>query len=337
MSIIDSCKISLPSSEKTVQAGHSLARTLYTFPVTILMRGELGAGKTTFLQGFARGLGIEREVTSPTFALEQRYDTTHGMFIHIDLYRLSPSQAREYVATCEDGAIRAIEWPDRLELPLERIFPNGISISLTETPRGRDLDVECADIPLPSANAVEEWRRELMLPPALIAHCDAVSSFAGVIADNLIERGIIVRKETLMLAGAVHDLLRFIDFRANTYPENVVSKEQQTCWNSWKETYRGLRHEEACAHFLEERGFDALGRIVSTHGLALPSPHRTTIEQKLLFYADKRVAGDRVVTLDERFEDFRKRYGEGTDSQQSAVWYAEAKALERELFPSVIP
>jgi len=72
----------------------SLAHTLYNTPVTILLSGELGSGKTTFLNGFSEGLGIVENLQSPTFALEHRHTTANGLpFLHIDLYRLSGKEA----------------------------------------------------------------------------------------------------------------------------------------------------------------------------------------------------------------------------------------------------
>ena len=94
----DFSSIWLSDAEKTHSAGKSLAHTLYDPQCTILLTGELGAGKTTFLQGFASALGISEPLTSPTFALEQRYQTqNHGELFHLDLYRLSEKQAQELI------------------------------------------------------------------------------------------------------------------------------------------------------------------------------------------------------------------------------------------------
>jgi tRNA threonylcarbamoyladenosine biosynthesis protein TsaE len=92
----------------------------------LLLRGELGAGKTCLVQGLAEGLGIEEPITSPTFALAQHYDTGSGpcagaaALVHLDLYRLEqPAAADELFAQEEEearamGAVLAVEWPERL-------------------------------------------------------------------------------------------------------------------------------------------------------------------------------------------------------------------------------
>lgn len=89
----------------------------------VLLRGGLGMGKTTFIQGLARGLGVRDLVTSPTFTLvmehvvDERADPFTLRFYHIDLYRLEHGAAEalafgleEYLL--DDAAVTAIEWPE---------------------------------------------------------------------------------------------------------------------------------------------------------------------------------------------------------------------------------
>ena len=103
------------SEEDTADAGALFAEALSPGDL-VLLHGELGAGKTAFVRGMARGLGIEpAEVSSPTFTLIQEYSGPRGLLHHVDLYRLTPAEADDLGLDelISSGAIVAIEWPDR--------------------------------------------------------------------------------------------------------------------------------------------------------------------------------------------------------------------------------
>lgn len=103
------------SPKKTEQAGKSLAAQLRPGDV-LLLRGELGAGKSVFARGIARGLGIEGAVASPTFTLLNCYEGGRLPFFHMDLYRLDDEDAF-YEAGLSDviggSGVALIEWPER--------------------------------------------------------------------------------------------------------------------------------------------------------------------------------------------------------------------------------
>lgn len=103
------------SEEETSQVGESLAAELRPGDV-VLLYGQLGAGKTAFVRGMARGLGASPdEVSSPTFTLVQEYAGERATLYHVDLFRLEPEEIddlglEELVAG--DGIV-AIEWSER--------------------------------------------------------------------------------------------------------------------------------------------------------------------------------------------------------------------------------
>jgi tRNA threonylcarbamoyladenosine biosynthesis protein TsaE len=99
----------------TEEAGERFARTLSSGSV-VLLYGDLGAGKTAFVRGMARGLGADADdVSSPTFTIIQEYAGRSAPFHHIDLYRLSPPEIEDLGLDdlIAGGGVVAIEWADR--------------------------------------------------------------------------------------------------------------------------------------------------------------------------------------------------------------------------------
>ena len=82
----------------------------------VCLEGDLGAGKTTFVQGLAAALGVKGRVTSPTFCIVQEHRGAACFLVHMDLYRLAGEDDvlaigwEDYLA---EGAILAVEWPER--------------------------------------------------------------------------------------------------------------------------------------------------------------------------------------------------------------------------------
>ena len=104
------------SEAETQEVARELASTLKPGDV-VLLAGDLGAGKTTFVRGLAKGLGIDPgEVSSPTFTLLHEYRGGRLTLYHADLYRLDTT-ATDDLGLEETGVrdgVLAIEWPDRL-------------------------------------------------------------------------------------------------------------------------------------------------------------------------------------------------------------------------------
>jgi tRNA threonylcarbamoyladenosine biosynthesis protein TsaE len=111
------------SPEETEALAAELARRLRRGDV-VLVRGELGSGKTTFVRGAARALGVSGAVTSPTFTIGQVYAARGLEVAHLDLYRLA-SLAGEDPALLEDyltpARVGFVEWPGAGEGRFERV------------------------------------------------------------------------------------------------------------------------------------------------------------------------------------------------------------------------
>ena len=116
----------LENSSETILFGKEFAQRLKPFSI-LLLKGPIGSGKTSFVQGIAEGLSIDESITSPTFALSHHYYSGKLPLIHMDLYRLKDSLSAEELFLEEEeelnqnGGIMIIEWPELL-IPIIEIY-----------------------------------------------------------------------------------------------------------------------------------------------------------------------------------------------------------------------
>ena len=109
------------SPEETEALGARLARALEPGAV-VAFTGDLGAGKTAFTRGLARGLGIPGQVTSPTFTIVNEYEGGRLPLFHFDMYRLGSADElfdigwEDYLAR---GGVCAVEWSENVDEALE--------------------------------------------------------------------------------------------------------------------------------------------------------------------------------------------------------------------------
>ena len=121
-------RLLLSGEEAQRDLGQRLA-TLLPAGTVLFLEGDLGAGKTTLVQGLLRGLGFAGQVNSPTYALMHEYPTPQGRVLHVDAYRVRHPQElfeMELERLSEESYLSVIEWGERLYDD----FPDALILSL---------------------------------------------------------------------------------------------------------------------------------------------------------------------------------------------------------------
>ncbi len=153
---------------------------------------------------------------------------------------------------------------------------------------------------------------EYKTPQNIIAHCRKVCEVALRVVDILENRNVCVNRELVLAAALLHDICKM-------QPEHV----------------------KLGADLIKKLGYPKVAEVMKTHGLEYidePEFIPQTIEQKVVFYADKRVAHDRMVTVGERFSDLKKRYAESVHVKNGNLQKEEVitKQIEAELLQGAV-
>lgn len=148
------------------------------------------------------------------------------------------------------------------------------------------------------------------VPPHVIVHSMQVSRVARFLAEKLNEQGERLDLDLIEAASLLHDITKMDGLRT------------------------GENHARAGGRLLREMGLGRVARVVEQHVVAeeVPGLVRVT-EEELVNYSDKRVMHDRIVTLEERFEDLKERYGRSPESRALIGSHLErARQIERKIF-----
>ena len=121
--------------KETLNLGEKLSQKLNPKSI-VLLKGPIGSGKTSFVQGIAKGLSISEDITSPTFALSHHYYSGKIPLFHLDLYRLENiSSVKEVFFNEEEEAIQnkaiiVVEWPELIEPLIKNFWKIEISYAI---------------------------------------------------------------------------------------------------------------------------------------------------------------------------------------------------------------
>lgn len=136
------------SAKETILLAEKFGNSM-NVPCVISLEGDLGAGKTTFAKGFAKGLGINEVITSPTFTILNEYDGGKMKLYHFDMYRLSDAQEafalgfEEYFNSKNLKGIVLVEWAENVQGLLPKEFYKVKLLRKSDTERIIEISFIC--------------------------------------------------------------------------------------------------------------------------------------------------------------------------------------------------
>ena len=167
------------------------------------------------------------------------------------------------------------------------------------------------DCSLPTRKECLAILAEYHVPPHMVNHSLAVAKLAVFLAQRLNEKGAAVDVTLLEGAGLMHDMMRIFDFPEPDYHlfERNLPEEEKAKWQRLRAKYKASSHEDAACDILKEK-YPALALAIKRHrymAMLDEQGRPDTWEEKLLYYADKRVMHERIVPLKERLAEGHKR------------------------------
>ena len=167
------------------------------------------------------------------------------------------------------------------------------------------------DCSLPTRKECLALLAEYHVPPHIVNHSQAVAKLAVFLAQRLNENGAAVDITLLEAACLLHDLLRVHDFKESDFNrfEQSLPEEEKTKWRRLRTKYKASSHEDAAYDILREQ-YPTLALTIKRHrymALLDEKEKPDTWEEKLLYYADKRVMHETIVPLKERLAEGHKR------------------------------
>ena len=197
------------------------------------------------------------------------------------------------------------------------------------------------DCSLPTRKECLALLAEYHVPAHIVSHSKTVAKLAVFLAHRLNEKGAAVDVTLLEGACLLHDLLRVLDFKESDFNrfERILPEEEKPKWQRLRAKYKASSHEDAAYDILREQ-YPVLALAIKRHrymALLDEKEKPDTWEEKLLYYADKRVMHETIVPLKERLAEGHKRnvFSHGSEAK-SKINTAKVDTLiyemEKEIF-----
>ncbi|MBT3704811.1 HD domain-containing protein [Candidatus Peregrinibacteria bacterium] len=151
------------------------------------------------------------------------------------------------------------------------------------------------------AKDIYDLYKEFHVPKNVIDHMVKVADVAEKLCDKFIKKGIKIDKELVVKAALLHDLLRVVDFKELKLKriKQHVTSEDLEFWTDLMEEHKEINHADLAAKILNKRGHKRIANLVKKHFIT-EIDNLKTWEEKIVYYADKRVKGKRKVGIKRR-------------------------------------
>jgi len=171
---------------------------------------------------------------------------------------------------------------------------------------------------------IRKLYKEYKVTENIIAHMEKVAKFALNLCEKFEKRGHKIDKKSVISACLLHDVLRYCDFK-------TIPDKSPEIWAKIRKKYNEIGHEKAMAKILKKNGHSKIANLVEKHDF-FKVDNLKTIEEKIVFYSDKRVDHDKVVSLKKRFKEGRKRnFSDCKNTAEIDVLESKIFKLEKEI------
>lgn len=189
---------------------------------------------------------------------------------------------------------------------------------------------------LPTREECFEMLKQWHVPGHVMKHISKVNKIAVFLAEKFKEKGYDVNVDLIDRASLLHDLLRVCDFKSiePSKFEQEITDEDRKKWKEIKDKYGDMHHADAGYEILKEM-YPEVANLVKKHRyrLILDGDNRPkTLNEKIIYYSDKRVMHDKIVSLKERAEDGHKRNPHLHQNHETEKADALVRKLEQEMF-----
>ena len=347
------------SEEEMKTFAEELAFRVQNFPEggeLLFLKGEVGAGKTTFTRYFSQALGAT-SASSPTFSfLEKREISENITIFHGDFYRGDISriedimdeylemqeeeiQNRKQKNLPENKYIWILEWfPEEL---ISEFFPDKAKIFLNfehgETQKYREISLQFENPLSCSSSDVKYFVEKYKTPVHIKKHIELVQKIAVTVAQKLRDQKIPIDLELVKNSALLHDAVKYVDFPEYTPSEKKryqeeITPEKLKIWKETKQKFFTTDHGKAIGEIITTPPyfFPATAKVIDSHmtrRIFLDTP--MSWEEKCVHYADKRALHDTFVTITERLEDGKKRYACESSPRLNQLVSDLEKSLEK--------